>query len=163
MITIKAPANRGNFQQYDFGLITFKHPNTISATTTSGSTSVTCDATGLAVGLTVVGSNITAGTKIQSINSNPTTGFTLTANATGTGSTSLTFTTQSRNIDEIVLSDFTDNNLSDFSFIKRYFTWLIYTYTRGGNSIYNVTFLNFDRTNQIAYTSSDTIRIITLS
>ena len=93
MITIKAPANRGNFQQYDFGLITFNYPNTISATTTNGSTSVVCDATGLAVGLTVVGSNITAGTKIQSINSNPTTGFTLTANVTGSGSTSLTFTT----------------------------------------------------------------------
>jgi|FreactcultureFD7_1027221.scaffolds.fasta_scaffold02921_4 hypothetical protein len=165
MITIKAPVNKGNYQPIDFGLITFAYPASgISATTNSTSTvTFTSPNTtaGLAIGMTVIGSNIPSGAKITAIPSSST--ITISSNATGTGSTSLSFSITTRQIDEIIISGVSEIDPNGIVFIKRYSTWLAYTYTKGGNFIYNITFLSYDRTNQIAYTFTDKIRIVTLA
>ena len=159
MISIKTPSKRGFFQVYDFGSIAFNFPNAVSCTTTSSSTTVVGDTTGLVAGLSVTGTNIPANTVISSITDS--THFVISNAASASGSTSLSFTLSSRIIDEIILCDQSNIDANQVIFVKRYNTWLIYTNLQNGNFVYNIVFMHYDRTNQVAYTATNKIQFFT--
>jgi hypothetical protein len=158
MISIKVPANRAYFQPYDFGLINFNYPTTLSATTTISSTTLVVPTANLSVGMILSGSGIPSGTKVASITDD--THCVMDHTATASATISLSVQLPTTQIDEIILSDSTDIDQNQIVFIKRYNTWLIYTHLRGGNFKYNLLFLSYDRDRQIAYTSTDTLVIL---
>jgi hypothetical protein len=157
MITIKAPANRANFQPYDFGVINFNYPTTLTATTTNSSTTLVVPTTDLSAGMILSGSGIPLGTKVSSITDS--THCVMDHAATASATISISAQLPTTQIDEIILCDSTDIDQNQIIFIKRYNTWIIYTHLRGGNFKYNLLFLSYDRTKQIAYTHTDTIVI----
>jgi hypothetical protein len=161
MINIKAPANRAYFQPYDFGLINFNYPTTLLATTTNSSTTLVVPTTDLSAGMILSGSGIPSGTKVASIIDD--THCVMDHAATASATIFLSVQLPTTQIDEIILCDGTDVDQNQIVFIKRYNTWLIYTHLRGGNFKYNLLFLSYDRTKQIAYTATNTIVILTRS
>jgi hypothetical protein len=163
MIGIKVPANRSYFQAYDFGVVNFNYPTTIAGDVAGGNQSITnTDTTNLSVGMLVSGDGIPAGSEIISINSP--TQFTMNYNAGATFfATPLSFVLPTKQIDEIIVSDGSDIDQNNIVFIKRYNTWLIYSYMKGGNFKYNLLFLSYDRVKQIAYTYTDTLVVLTTS
>ena len=72
----------------------------------------------------------------------------------------------SSNIDEILISDSNTSDGNQINFVKRYGTWILYTFLKnppvGDRHRYNIILINFDNNNQIAYTSNSAISIIGL-
>jgi hypothetical protein len=70
----------------------------------------------------------------------------------------------SRNIDEILIGDSNDFDGNQINFVKRYGTWILYTFIKnsppGDRHRYNIILINFDNNNQIAYTASNSISIV---
>lgn len=67
----------------------------------------------------------------------------------------------SQNVDEIVVSNSTDGDLNQIDFIKRYDTWFVFTDVQNFPLLpYKITFIRYDRTNRIAFTYTDNLKII---
>jgi hypothetical protein len=64
-------------------------------------------------------------------------------------------------IDEVIVSNVGDGDNNQIDFIKRYNTWFAFTSVDSYPLVpYNITFIHYDRTNRIAYTAQDTLRIL---
>jgi hypothetical protein len=65
-------------------------------------------------------------------------------------------------IDEILISDSWSGDGNQVAFIKRYDTWIVYTYLVNSPKIekYRVVLVYLDNENQIAYTSNNVFRIV---
>ncbi len=65
-------------------------------------------------------------------------------------------------IDEILISDSNEGDQNQLAFIKRYNTWVLYSYIKNSPPIlrYNIVFIYLDNDNQIAYTAKNYINLI---
>lgn len=97
MITIKAPLKRSEFQQIDFGNISYTFPSALTSAT----------------------------------------------------------------VDEILVANVAENDTNQIDFIKRYGTWFAYTSMDSFPLVpYSIIFIYYDRVNKIAYTATDSLRIV---
>jgi hypothetical protein len=69
-------------------------------------------------------------------------------------------------IDEILIGDSNESDENQINFVKRYNTWLLYTFINnpppGDRRRYNIILINYDNQNQIAYTANNSISIISV-
>ena len=65
-------------------------------------------------------------------------------------------------IDEILISDAWTGDGNQVAFVKRYNTWVLYTYIKNPPKInkYNIVLVYLDNENQIAYTATDTLNLL---
>lgn len=65
-------------------------------------------------------------------------------------------------IDEILISDAWTGDNNQVAFIKRYGTWVLYTYINNPPKIlvYNIVLVYLDNENQIAYTANNQLNLI---
>lgn len=64
-------------------------------------------------------------------------------------------------IDEIIVANVPDGDTNQVDFIKRYGTWFAFTSMDSYPLVpYSIIFINYDRVNRVAYTATDSLRIL---
>jgi hypothetical protein len=64
-------------------------------------------------------------------------------------------------VDEIIVANVPDGDTNQVDFIKRYGTWFAFTSMDSFPLVpYSIIFINYDRVNRIAYTATDSLRVL---
>lgn len=64
-------------------------------------------------------------------------------------------------VDEIIVANVADGDTNQVDFIKRYGTWFAFTSMDSFPLVpYSIIFIYYDRVNRVAYTATDTLRIV---
>lgn len=64
-------------------------------------------------------------------------------------------------IDEIIIGNVAETDDNQVDFIKRYGTWFVYTFMNSFSTMpYSLTYIYYDRDNRVAYTASDSLRVV---
>ena len=67
----------------------------------------------------------------------------------------------SASIDEIIVANVADGDSNQVDFIKRYGTWFAFTSMDTYPLVpYSIIFIYYDRVNRVAYTASDSLRVL---
>lgn len=164
--TITAPFKRSDFQQKDFGTISYSAPTFVitSASVSSGVVSIIGPSLPFSAGQRIVVSASTSGggtfTVLSKTTANSIDTVTYSNAAAPSGSTITAILAPSTQIDEIIVGNIRDGDPNSVDFIKRYNTWFIYTQMEEYPQVpYKIIFIRYDATNQVAYTYSDTLKI----
>ena len=80
---------------------------------------------------------------------------------TGVGSDGSVLTKTTPLVDEIIVANSIENDPNQLDFIKRYNTWFVFTSMEQFPLVpYSIVLIHYDRTARVAYTATDTLKVI---